>query len=463
MPQRLARMALILGLVLSFGAPPSMALADDPPCRQLQPSYIGNSPRVDQLTVDGRRVLVLKPRSYATANRSYPVLYLLHGGLSTPDEWLARLQHETLTNGMDVLVVMPAGGSGGFYTDWRHDPDRVNQWESFHIGRLVPFIDATYRTRAARAHRAVAGLSMGGFGAMRYAARHPHLFAAAGSFSGLLDTNSTGAVRVIEALAPALSPCFEGRVENLDDRWGPRATDEVWWRDSNPTDLAPNLQGVRLFTRVGTGTPCDEQDLVQAAQSDPTALTAEGDSREEAASFRSALDEQRIAHDSATFDCGIHTYRHFGRALEEFLPWLMEQYGAKAPRAFAYRSAASAFAVWGWRFAASPDRAPEFLDVRDVSGNGFRMTGTGPVEVVTAPLFTPGRAMVVTGAGDQPQTLRADRAGRLRLTVDLGSPSDVQEYSAASRTGLGRPRVTRTVRLRPCARCGASSRRRHGA
>lgn len=90
---------------------------------------------------------------------------------------------EALTSDLDVLVVMPRGGSGGFYTDWRRDPERVNQWERFHIGRLVPFIDATYRTRATRAFRAVAGLSMGGFGAMRYAARHPDLFAAAGSFS----------------------------------------------------------------------------------------------------------------------------------------------------------------------------------------------------------------------------------------------------------------------------------------
>lgn len=441
----------------SLGIAP--ARAGDPPCRQFLPAYTGESPRVDELVVEGHRVIVLKPDSYEASNRRYPVLYLLHGGMSTPDEWLVRMDLESLTAGLDAVVVMPTGGSGGFYSDWRHDPGRFNQWESFHIQRLVPFIDATYRTLAQRSQRAVAGLSMGGFGAMRYAARHPDLFVAAGSFSGLLDTNSTGTLRLLEHAAPALSPCFEGRVENLDDRWGPRATDEVWWRDSNPTDLAPNLAGVRIFTRVATGDPCDGDDLVDATESDITALTIEADAREQADNFRRALTAAGVGHDSATYDCGIHTYRYFERALREFLPWVLARYGSQPPAAFSYRSAAPRVTVWDWTFAASSRRAPEFLDVRSASGRGLTVSGTGTTRVTTGRSFAPCRPVAVTGARDEPQVLRAGADRRLRLGVDLGQPSRVQQYTAAHDL-WGRPRVTREITFRPRKRLPLE--RRHG-
>lgn len=362
-------LAVILVLVaLGFLAP--AARADEPPCRDPLPRYAGGSPRVDEFTVDGHRVLVLRPASYTSTGRSYPVLYLLHGGLSTPDEWLERLDVEALTGGLEVIVVMPDGGSGGFYTDWRVDPAGVNRWESFHLGRVVPAIDATYRTHPERAFRAIGGLSMGGFGALRYAARHPDLFAAAGSFSGVLDTNHVGVVRALELTAPALQACYEGRVESLEQRWGPRALDELWWRDSNPTDLAANLRGVDVFTRVGTGAICDTQDVADAAANDVTALTAERDAYEQHQAFVAALEAAGVPSDSVVAACGIHTYRHIGRALQAFLPWVTQRFGTAPPRAFTYRSAAPAAHVWDWTFTPSVTRAPEFLDVRDASERG---------------------------------------------------------------------------------------------
>ncbi len=182
-----------------------------------------------------------------------------------------------------------------------------------------------------------------------------------------------------------ISPCFEGCVESLDQRWGPRATDEVWWRDSNPTDLAPNLGGVTLFTRAATGDPCDAEDVADGAQSDATAFYAERPANEQTVHFRRALDLEDIPHDSATYECGIHTYRHFRRALRDFLPWVVTKFGALPARRFSFRSAASRFTAWDWTFTASRERAPEFLDLRDASRKGFAVTGTGPVEVLTAP------------------------------------------------------------------------------
>ena len=71
------------------------------------------------------------------------------------------------------------------------------EWETFHIQQLIPWIDDRYRVDPSRAARAIAGLSMGGFGAMSYAARHPDLFSWAGSFSGAVDIVNYPLVAVI--------------------------------------------------------------------------------------------------------------------------------------------------------------------------------------------------------------------------------------------------------------------------
>ena len=83
---------------------------------------------------------------------------------------------------------MPDAGQGGFYSDWYNaGAGGPPKWETYHVGQLIPYVDAHYPTVAARGGRAIAGLCMGGFGAMSYAARHPDLFVAAASFSGAVD------------------------------------------------------------------------------------------------------------------------------------------------------------------------------------------------------------------------------------------------------------------------------------
>src|SRR6266480_1971583 len=70
-----------------------------------------------------------------------------------------------------LVIVMPDGGhdaEAGWYSDWA---DGSRQWETFHMRTLVRYVDHHFRVLR-RGHRAVAGLSMGGFGAMSYAARH---------------------------------------------------------------------------------------------------------------------------------------------------------------------------------------------------------------------------------------------------------------------------------------------------
>jgi S-formylglutathione hydrolase FrmB len=159
------------------------------------PGPSGSAPTVTPLARE-LHVRILLPDNYNQADTAtrYPVLYLLHGGSDTYASWTdkgnvrARV-NQNRKDAFDGIVVMPEGGRSGWYSDWEGETDGHfrPQWETYHVNQLVPWIDANFNTIADRSGRAIAGVSMGGFGAMRYAARHPHLFGAAASFSGAVE------------------------------------------------------------------------------------------------------------------------------------------------------------------------------------------------------------------------------------------------------------------------------------
>jgi S-formylglutathione hydrolase FrmB len=195
-------------------------------------------------------VRVLLPEGYDGSAQRYPVLYLLHGALADYRSWTDAGDAEAITAGAPLIVVMPDGGQGGWYTNWvNRGAGGPPEWETFHIDQLIPWIDDHYRTIAERDGRAIAGLSMGGFGAISYAGRHPDLFDWAGSFSGAVDTiHNLPVVGVIglEALADGGLP---------DDQFGDRLLNEANWRAHDPWDLASNLRGLTLQIDTGNGQP----------------------------------------------------------------------------------------------------------------------------------------------------------------------------------------------------------------
>src|SRR3954465_284214 len=151
--------------------------------------------RVTELTLRTRALAAdthvrgMLPDGYdPSGGRRYPVLYLLHGCCDDYRSWTDKGDAEKITAGRPLIVVMPDAGQAGFYSDWYNaGAGGPPKWETFHIGQLVPWVDQTFATDARREGRALAGLSMGGFGTMSYAARHPDLFVAAASFSGAVD------------------------------------------------------------------------------------------------------------------------------------------------------------------------------------------------------------------------------------------------------------------------------------
>jgi S-formylglutathione hydrolase FrmB len=123
---------------------------------------------------------VFLPRSFAAGDeRRYPVLYLLHGGDSHHGEWPQRVPLATLLAGYELVVVLPEG-EHGLYANG-HDGRR---YEDYIVWDVPEFIEARFRVRQDRQSRALAGLSMGGFGSFNLGLKHPERYAALGSISG---------------------------------------------------------------------------------------------------------------------------------------------------------------------------------------------------------------------------------------------------------------------------------------
>jgi S-formylglutathione hydrolase FrmB len=120
--------------------------------------------------------------------RRYPVLYLLHGLGGGAGDWVserARLADHAAP--YPFIVVVPEGRDA-WYTDSATAPNE--KFESYFVEELIPDVDRRFRTVAAREGRAVAGLSMGGYGSLKFGLKHPELFAFAGSMSGALAAAS---------------------------------------------------------------------------------------------------------------------------------------------------------------------------------------------------------------------------------------------------------------------------------
>jgi S-formylglutathione hydrolase len=134
------------------------------------------------------RVAVYVPPSYAASpERRYPTLYLLHGYLDDIDSFvrgyqgmqLARTMDEQIARGAarEMIVVVPSGRNGYFGSFYTNSPV-TGRWEDFFSQELIEWVDSNYRTVKAAESRGIAGHSMGGYGAIMLAMKHPDVFGA---------------------------------------------------------------------------------------------------------------------------------------------------------------------------------------------------------------------------------------------------------------------------------------------
>lgn len=131
----------------------------------------------------------------------YPVLYLLHNWSGHYNSWLNSTSLTRYAAEHRLIIVTPEG-QNGWYTD--SATVESDKYESYLLRELIPDVDARFRTISARAGRAIAGNSMGGYGALKFGLKHPEQFIFAGSMSGALDTTArTDDESIMQTFGPA--------------------------------------------------------------------------------------------------------------------------------------------------------------------------------------------------------------------------------------------------------------------
>jgi S-formylglutathione hydrolase FrmB/LysM repeat protein len=205
-------------------------------------------------------VNVLLPDDYRTSGRTYPVLYLLHGGAADFRQF-DFLGIRNLTAGKPIIVVMPDGGQAGWYSNPVGSFVGPRNWETFHIAQLIPWIEANFRTYAEYDGRAVSGFSMGGFGALKYAAKYYGHFASVSSHSGPASLRRDGGLVVHWAnLSSAVVELGGATVYGVP--W-----DEARVSADNPVERIESYRNKRIFLVAGTSPdPVNWFDSVQETQ-----------------------------------------------------------------------------------------------------------------------------------------------------------------------------------------------------
>ena len=191
---------------------------------------------------------VLLPPSYdVEKTRRFPILYLLHG-LGDNEQFLIHSGGMNLVEDMweqhelgEFLIVTPAGGAS-FYIN-SHDGRR--RYEDFFLQEFLPGVEKRYRALPGRSSRGIAGISMGGYGALHIAFRHPQLFSAAGAHSAAL----------IEKL-PNISTQNSRQITRLrvlGDAFG-SPFDPAFWNQNDPVTIArtTNLAGLKIYFDCGS-------------------------------------------------------------------------------------------------------------------------------------------------------------------------------------------------------------------
>lgn len=144
-----------------------------------------------------RKYAIYLPPDYETSQRSYPVLYMLHGYGDDQTGWVQfgevlHIADEAINAGTatPMVIVMPDANTGqkGYVNDFKG----AWRYEDFFFQEFMPYIEKTYRIKGEKRYRAISGLSMGGEGTFIYALHHPELFSSACPLSAATGPGNIG-------------------------------------------------------------------------------------------------------------------------------------------------------------------------------------------------------------------------------------------------------------------------------
>jgi len=219
----------------------------------------------------------------------FPVLYLLHGMSDNHTAWTRRTSIERYVQDLPLIVVMP-DGDRSFYCDAAQRP--TWQYETFLTSDLISYVDETFQTIRSPKGRAIAGLSMGGYGAMKQALKFPGIYCAGISYSG-----------AVMAASRAETPEW-----SMSQEWQAIFGASPAGGGNDTLALA---QGIDRASLPALWIDCGVDDFLI----------------EENRKFHAHLNGLGIAHEYVEKP-GAHSWEYWDDALVRTLPWIMDVLGA---------------------------------------------------------------------------------------------------------------------------------------
>jgi putative tributyrin esterase len=221
-------------------------------------------------------VNILLPYGYELDNKRYSTLYLLHGATGKYSDWNNTSGVAAYAKEIPMIIVMPDAMGDSFYDNSKNK----GSWESFFKQELIPYIDKNYKTIAKREGRALAGLSMGGYGAWRLGLDMPTMFASAASLSGAIgwgEDNASNAMLV-----------DYGKSIYGDEYATAYSAAMLWPRMQKLVDTKGNWNGPALYF------DCGKDDFLNGSNRD----------------FEAKLLTRGVPYEFAEFD-GAHTWEYW--------------------------------------------------------------------------------------------------------------------------------------------------------
>ena len=247
------------------------------------------------------------PSDYNTSERAYPVTYLLHGYGDADDGWIQfgeinRLADEGIATGkMPPMIIVTPDGFTSFYIN---AADGSMNYEDFFIKELIPHIEKTYKVKAERKYRGIAGLSMGGYGALIYALKYPNLFTAAAPLSAAVWTD-TDIINLNDNMYNTLFGSTMGKNLKGKDRL------TASWLDNSPMGIIEKKTVAELST-VKYWIDCGDDDFLTIGN----------------AELHIALTNKKVPHEFRMRD-GSHNWTYWRTGIIDALSFIGDNFRQK--------------------------------------------------------------------------------------------------------------------------------------
>jgi len=254
------------------------------------------------------RYTIYLPPDYDNSQRTYPVVYLLHGFTDDNTGWLQfgevnRYADKAISEGTisPMVIVMPNADSSWYINSY----DGKENYEDFFVKEFMPAVEKTYRIKSDRRYRGVAGLSMGGYGTMIYALKYPELFSAAAPLSSGVFSDDELVAMADQGYNNALARVFGRDLKGKD-----RLTSKTWTDNSVLNIVASkkpeDLRKVRYWIDCG-----DDDFLIKGN-----------------CLLHIALREKGVPHEFRVRD-GVHNWTYWRTGIVDALSFISDSFRQK--------------------------------------------------------------------------------------------------------------------------------------